>query len=527
MHHVKSEPRNQMQIFCLDQMVDPNSFVRIIDFFVDTIDLKSFGFKHVTLKEEGRPPIHPALLLKLYIYGYRFNVRSSRKLEREAMLNIEARWLLGEVVPSNKTIANFRKDYPEQFRAIFRKFVFLLKQLDLIEGKTIAVDSFKLRAQNSLKNNYNKAKIDRHLDYIEGRLSEFEKALDAADSAEEKAEIAAKIETQKTRKSNYQALEEQIKETGKDQISTTDIDAQSVVLSRGITQVGYNIQGAVDAKHKLITHFDTGSVNDTNALASVAIETKELLQVDKMDVLADKGYHTGEQIQQCEQNNITTYVSPKEPASNNPDIFPITQFIYNPENDCYTCPAAQTLTTNGTWLKHSSKGHKSAYKFQRYNNTAACKTCELHSQCTSSKNNGRNIDRSEFASMMEQNAQRVKQNPDYYKQRQQLAEHPWGTIKRQRGFDHVLTRGKTKILGEVSLVFIGYNLARCANILGGLEMFKALVNKHVSASNMLFRLQTAYFKLFSDFQVFQIRFSNQLIPQGRGKINLNNSSYTS
>ena len=408
MHHVKSEPRNQMQFFCLDQMVDPNSFVRIIDFFVDTIDLKSFGFKHVTLKEEGRPPIHPALLLKLYIYGYRFNVRSSRKLEREAMLNIEARWLLGEVVPSNKTICNFRKDYAEQFRAIFRKFVFLLKQLDLIEGNTIAVDSFKVRAQYSLKINFNQAKIERHLDYIDGRLSEFEKALDAADSAESKAELAAKIETQKARKDKYKALEAQIEATGKDQISTTDTDAQSVVLQRGITVVGYNIQGAVDAKHKLITHFDTGSVNDTNALASVAIETKELLQVEKMDVLADKGYHTGEQIQQCEQNNITTYVSPKEPASNNPDIFPITQFIYNAETDCYTCPANQTLTTNGTWLKHSSKGHKSAYKFQRYNNTAACRTCELHSQCTTSKNNGRNIDRSEFASLMEQNAERVK-----------------------------------------------------------------------------------------------------------------------
>ena len=507
MHHVKSEPRNQMQFFCLDQMVDPNSFVRIIDFFVDTIDLKSFGFKHVTLKEEGRPPIHPALLLKLYIYGYRFNVRSSRKLEREAMLNIEARWLLGEVVPSNKTIANFRKDYAEQFRAIFRKFVFLLKQLDLVEGKTIAIDSFKVRAQNSLKNNYNQAKIERHLDYIDGRLAEFEKALDAADSQESKAEIAAKIETQKTRKDKYKALEAQIEATGKDQISTTDKDAQAVVLSRGITQVGYNIQGAVDAKHKLITHFDTGSVNDTNALAAVAIETKELLQVDKMDVLADKGYHTGEQIQQCEQNNITTYVSPKEPASNNPDIFPITQFVYNSQTDCYTCPANQTLTTNGTWLKHSSKGHKSAYKFQRYNNTAACRTCELHSQCTTSKNNGRNIDRSEFAALMEQNAERVKQNPDYYKKRQQLAEHPWGIIKRQRGFDHVLTRGKTKILGEVSLVFIGYNLARCANIVDGLEKFKALIYKCMSASSSLFRLQTTYFKPFYDFGVFQLRFS--------------------
>jgi transposase len=507
MHHVKSEPRNQMQIYCLDQMVEPNSFVRIIDFFVDTIDLKSFGFKNVTLKSEGRPPIHPAQLLKLYIYGYRYGVRSSRKLEREAMLNIEARWLLGEVVPSNKTIANFRKDYAEQFRAIFRKFVFLLKQLDLVEGKTIAIDSFKVRAQNSLKNNYNQGKIDRHLDYINARLAEFEKAMDEADSAEDKAELATKIETQNTRKAKYEALEEQIKETGKDQISTTDKDAQSVVLQRGITVVGYNVQGAVDAKHKLITHFDTGSVNDTNALAAIAIETKELLQVEKMDVLADKGYHTGQQIQQCEQNQITTYVSPKEPASNNPDIFPITQFTYNAENDCYTCPANQILTTNGTWLKHSSKGHKSAYKFQRYNNTAACRTCELHAQCTTSKNNGRNIDRSEFAALMEQNAERVNQNRDYYKQRQQLAEHPWGTIKRQRGFDHVLTRGKTKMLGEVSLVFIGYNLARCANIVEGFEKLKALIYKYMNAASMLFKLQAACFKLFCHFGVFQLRFS--------------------
>lgn len=284
MHHVKSEPRNQMQFYCLDQMVDSGSFVRIIDFFVDSIDLKSFGFKHVTLKSEGRPPIHPAQLLKLYIYGYRYGVRSSRKLEREAQLNIEARWLLGEVVPSNKTIANFRKDNADGFRAIFRKFVFLLKQLDLIEGKTIAIDSFKVRAQNSLKNNYNQGKIDRHLDYIDSRINEFEKALDQADSEEEKAELAEKIETQKERKSKYEELEAQLKATGKDQISTTDKDSQSVVLHRHITQVGYNVQASVDAKNKLITHFDTGSVNDTNALASVAIETKEILQVEKMDV---------------------------------------------------------------------------------------------------------------------------------------------------------------------------------------------------------------------------------------------------
>lgn len=423
MQHIQGEERNQLQMFCLEQVIEADSFVRVIDFFVDSIDLASFGFRHVSVKEEGRPPYHPAVLLKLYFYGYRYGVRSSRKLEREAKLNLEVRWLLCEQTPSARTICMFRKEYADAFRNIFRKFVFLLKELGLIEGKTIAIDSFKVRAQNSLKNNYNQKKIDRQLEYIDGRIKEFEQALDAADSQETKTALQDKIETQKSRKEKYQTLEAELKETGRDQISTTDEDAQAVVLQRGITVVGYNVQASVDARNKLITHFDTGGVNDTNALAPVAIAAKEGLQVDEMDVLADKGYHTGEQIRQCEQNGITTYVSPKEPASNDPDIFPITSFIYNAENNSYTCPAGEVLTTNGTWLTHSSKGYKSAYKFQRYN-TKKCKSCEQQVQCTKSKTNGRNIDRSEFAADVEQNNKRVKENPAYYKQRQQLAEHP-------------------------------------------------------------------------------------------------------
>ena len=489
MQHVQGEERNQLQIFCLEQMVASDSFVRVIDLFVDSIDLASFGFKHVTFKEEGRPPYHPAVLLKLYFYGYRYGIRSSRKLEREAQLNLEVRWLLCEQTPSARTICSFRKEYSEAFRNIFRKFVFMLKELGLIEGKTIAIDSFKVRAQNSLKNNYNQKKIDRQLEYIDGRINEFEDALDKADSQEAKTELTQKIETQKTRKQKYESLQEELKETGKDQISTTDEDAQSVVLQRGITVVGYNVQASVDAKNKLITHFDTGSVNDTNALAPVAIATKEVLKVEEMDVLADKGYHTGEQLQQCHKNNITTYVSPKEPASNDPDIFPITRFVYNATTNSYICPAGEILTTNGTWLTHSSKGNKSAYKFQRYN-TTKCKTCDLQPKCTKSKTNGRNIDRSEFAGDIEQNNKRVKENPNYYRQRQQLAEHPWGTIKRQRGFDHVLTRGKTNVLGEVSLVFIGYNLTRIIQITEGINAFKELIKGMIA----LILLKRAYFK---------------------------------
>ena len=474
MQHIQGEERNQLQMLCLEQMVETNSFVRVIDFFVDSIDLASFGFKHVTLKEEGRPPYPPGDLLKLYFYGYRYGVRSSRKLEREARLNLEVRWLLCERMPSARTICMFRKEHAEVFRAIFRKFVFLLKELGLIEGKTIAIDSFKVRAQNSLKNNYNQKKIDRQLEYIDGRIAEFTDALDAADSQEERSVLAEKIQTQKSRKEKYESIETGLKVTGKDQISTTDADAQSVVLQRGITVVGYNIQASVDAQNKLITHFDTGGVNDTNALAQVAIATKEVIGVEKMDVLADKGYHTGEQIRQCEENNITTYISPKEPASNDPDIFPVTSFVYNAQTDSYSCPAGQTLTTNGTWLTHSSKGYKSAYKFQRYN-TKKCKSCELQPQCTKSKTNGRNIDRSEFAADVEQNNRRVKDNPAYYKQRQQLAEHPWGTLKRQRGFDFVLTKGRRNVLGEVSLVFIGYNLSRLFTITEGINGLRKLI----------------------------------------------------
>ena len=512
MHHIKSESREQIQFFCLEQFVAPDSFVRVIDYFVDKIDLKSFGFKNVTLKEEGRPPFHPGVLLKLYLYGYRYNVRSSRKLEREAQYNIEARWLLEGLTPSNKTISNFRKEYPKEFRAIFRKFVFLLKELDLIEGKTIAVDSFKVRAQNSLKNNFNQGKIERHLDYIDNRINEFEKALETADNEDEKAELSAKIKTQQSRKANYKSLEEQLRATGKDQISTTDPDAQSVVLHRNITQVGYNIQASVDAKNKLITHFDTGTVNDTHALASVAIETKENLQVQKMDVLADKGYHTGEQIQQCEQNQITTYVSPKEPASNDPDIFPITQFVYHPQTDGYSCPAGETLTTNGTWHSHSSKGYKSAYKFRRYNNPDKCRNCQLKTQCTKSKTNGRNIDRSEFAELVEQNNQRVNNNPAYYKQRQQLAEHPWGTLKRQRGFDHVLTRGKTKVLGEVSLVFISYNLVRCVKITNGFDKFKSLIDRHIAVNSLFLSQKRLISSLCKRLQFLQPAFTVDKLP---------------
>ena len=324
MQHIRGEDRNQLTMFSLESAIAPDAFVRVIDAFVDAIDLKSFGFNNVECKEEGRPPYHPSVLLKLYLYGYKNGIRTSRKLEREARLNIEAMWLLSGQNPRYKTIANFRKQYRKAFREIFRRFVYLLKQWALVEGETIAIDSFKVRAQNALKNNYNEKKIERHMAYIDQKISEYEQELERNDKETDQCEIEKKIELQETRKENYQTLRDTLKVNDEEQISLTDPDARAVVLHRNIVNVGYNVQASVDAKHKLLVEFDTGDVNDTHALAPMVKLTKQTLDVDHFNVLADKGYHTGEQLRQCSEEQITTYVSPKAPSTQDNGLYPHT-----------------------------------------------------------------------------------------------------------------------------------------------------------------------------------------------------------
>jgi hypothetical protein len=300
-----------------------------------------------------------------------------------------------------------------------------------------------------------------------------EQQLDQCDSEEEQQELYSKIELQRQREQGYREAEQQLKATGEEQISLTDPDARSVVFQRNSVQVGYNIQASVDSKNKLLVEYETGDVNDTHALAQMAISTKELLQVEQMDVLADKGYHTGGELMECEKESITTYVSPKAPSTKDTGLYPVTSFVYNRADDTYTCPEGETLTTNNVWYNHNNPGNKPPLRFRRYT-TTACKTCANRGKCTKQKINGRAIDRSEYAESMEKNNERVIANPNYYRQRQQLAEHPFGTLKRQRGFTFTLMRGKEKVLGEVGLEFIGYNLTRCVSILGFIELCKAL-----------------------------------------------------
>ena len=475
MQHKQAEDRNQMFVFSLESSISPDAFVRVVDAFVDATDLKSFGFSHVECEEEGRPPYHPSVLLKLYLYGYRYGIRTTRKLAREAQTNIEAMWLLSGLKPKYKTIADFRKNHAKALREVFRRFVCLLKEWDLIEGDTVAIDSFKIRGSNSLKNNYNERKLKQHLDYIDGQLKDYEGQLDANDKEEDKKELEKKIAERKQQQNKYQQIQRDLETSGEEQISLTDPDSRSVILHKNIINVGYNIQASSDAKHKLLVEFDTGDVNDTHALSSMASQTKELLGVESIKVLADKGYHTGSELSRCQENNIITYVSPKAPATKEEGLYPVTSFVYDKENDHYTCPQGHSMHTNGTWHRHSDnrRNGKGAYRFQRYT-TSACKSCKARLQCTKSKTNGRYIDRSEYSEAIETNARRVKNHPEYYRQRQQITEHPFGTLKRQRGFTHTLVRKKENVLGEVSLMFIGYNLSRCISILGVDKLIKTL-----------------------------------------------------
>lgn len=472
MNHIQGTDRRQIKMISLEQMVEPESMVRIIDSFVDMLDLEMFDFSYYKLNTEGRPPYHPSVMMKIFLYGYQNALRSCRKLEQACKTNIEMMWLIHEQTPHYKTIANFRKDNPKSFKAVFRHFVAILKDWNLTEGKTIAVDSFKIRAQNSLKNNFNEKKIKRHIDYIDKKIAEYEQYLDQ----EFDKDIDDKLKHNEKKKANYQNIRQQLKESKDGQISLTDPDSKAVVFQRNSIKVGYNIQAASDAKHKMLVAADTGDVNDTKSLGEMVKKVKENIgdpsDGSEMNVLADKGYHTGRELKKCDDQGVKTFVSPKESNSlkTNPDFAP-ESFTYDKEKDIYICPAGEVLRTNGTlYTKNKSQG-KLAYKSRHYK-TKACMQCALKPKCTKSKRN-RYIERSEFQQYIEENNDRVYKNPDYYRQRQQIIEHQFGTIKRHYHFDYLLTKGKERVMGEVYLVFTAYNLKRALSVLG----FDALMSR--------------------------------------------------
>ena len=490
--------RNQTGFTTLDQQVGANNAVRIIDAFVDKLELQKLGLSNTVHKSEGRPPFSPQLLLKLYLYGYLNKVRSSRKLEQECYRNIELRWLMQELCPNYHTIADFRKNNSDALRSLFKLYVQFLNELNLLGKQTIAIDGSKFRAVNSSKNNYNQRKIEKHQAMIEQKADQYLKELDELDKEEtddsgpsyRKEEVEAALQRLTERKIKYDDLQQRLDNTGEKQISTSDADSRALIINKNIVEVSYNTQAAVDAKHNLFVHVKATNTNDGKALYRAAAQTKEnmgLKKEDALDVLSDKGYHTGGELQQCHDENIETYVAFKEQPSvkHLQKEFLSTQFIYNKEQDSYTCPAGEILTSLGTWHNKNGEAGETSYRFKTYR-TAACKNCSLKKHCT--KLNKRIIHRSEYQDAVDRNNKNIRNHPAYYKRRQSICEHPFGTIKRQWGYTYTLMKGLNKVNGEMNLIMLVYNIKRTLSILGFEKMMQALQNWKPDYSRIVFAL---------------------------------------
>ncbi len=399
MQFIQGSNRHQTYFATLEDQVSADNPARLIDAFIDKLDLQKLGFTNIVHKSEGRPPYAPAVLLKLYLYGYLNKIRSSRKLEKECSRNSELQWLLQSLQPNYHTIADFRKVHAKSLQSMFRLYVQFLGDAGLLGKTTIGIDGSKFKAVNSRKNNYNQKKIDNHQQFIEDKtakylaeLDELDKQEAASDGADDlvikKEKIAQGLAKLKERTIKYDTLQQQLDATEDKQISTTDPDSRSIIIVKSIVEVAYNTQNAVDDKHNLIVHTQATNTNDGKALHKAATEAKENLQLKKEDtimVLADKGYHTGAELKQCQQDNMITHVAYKEQPSvkHIANEFLAESFLYDKAADSYTCPAGAVLTSLGTWHNKKGEAGETSYRFKTYR-TNACKTCALKHQCTNS-----------------------------------------------------------------------------------------------------------------------------------------------
>ena len=504
MKFIKGHNRTQINLFpvSLEHAIDEDNEVRIIDLFVDSLSLEDYGFK-IEYVENGRPAYHPSDLLKLYIYGYLNKTRSSRDLEKECKRNIEVMWLLKNLKPDHNTISNFRQDNPKAIKKVFRATVQIAKNFNLIGGNLIAGDSTKFRAQNSKKNNFNQKKIDRHIAYIDNKLDEYNKQLSEADE-DKKEQIRKEIDNQNQRKDKYNQLEKQLKKSGESQVSTSDPESRQMIVRNNITEVAYNVQTTVDAENNIPIDYKVTNNNDSKAMGNMLQRAKSILNTNEFTALYDKGYHTGSEFETADNLDIDVLVAIPTVAAQapNPD-YNVENFTYNHKDDYYICPQGNKLTTPGTWHKART------YRFKRYT-TKACMECPVKEECSKAKY-GKGVQRSEYQEYINRNKERIENNKDYYRKRQAIVEHPYGTIKRQWGFSYISTKkGKQRASADVGFMFIAYNLRRIMNIVGKnalkkyLEVLVLLVSGKyrpirlkislLKAINYLHKILTSYFE---------------------------------
>jgi transposase len=450
----------------LEDWIGEDNAVRVIDVFVEELDLAGLGFGGVDPQAIGRPSYHPSVLLKLYIYGYLNRVQSSRRLEREAGRNVEVMWLTGRLAPDHKTIADFRKDNGRAIRQVCTRFVVLCRRMGLLAQASVAIDGSKFKAVNNRDRNFTRAKMARRMAQIEESVARYLQQLDSADRQgpsevldTKTTRLKEKITKLKEEMQRLHALEIRMLATPDQQISLTDPDARSMATSgRGSGVVGYNVQTAVDTKHHLIiTHEVTNVGTDRSQLASVAKEAKATLETQSLDVVADRGYFSSEEILACAEAGITVTL-PKPMTSNSKaeGRFGKQDFRYLAEEDVYICPAGKRLTYHFT-------NEENGLVLRRYW-TNACQGCAIKHDCTTGKQ--RRITRWKHEHVLEAVQRRLDQHPEKMRQRRETVEHPFGTIKARMGATHFLMKTLPRVAAEMALHVLAYNLTRVMNILG-------------------------------------------------------------
>jgi transposase len=466
MTHLAGFERDQLLLLpeAVDDYVGADNPVRFIDAFVDGLDLGAAGFARVAAKATGRPGHAPGDLLKLYIYGYLNRVRSSRRLEREAHRNIEVIWLLRGLKPDFKTIADFRRDNRAAFRAVFRQFVLLCRRLDLYGRELLAVDGTRIKAVNNKDRNFTRGSLREFIRSADERLEDYLARLDAGDiedgatpGGSRTKNLAEKIAGLQEKRGRYEAMLAQLDRTGEDQISLTDPDSRAMAAHTKVG-VGYNIQVAVDAKNKLIVEQAvTNQVVDMGLLTETAEPAREILGVETIDVVADRGYFKAEDIEPCEKAGCIPHVPrPQRGSSVRDGLFRKDEFRYDAERDAYVCPAGQLLTP----IRH---GRLRDLAKIDYGNPQACRACPLRARCTSDV---RSVSRLQNEDVLDRMAERLKARPDILDRRREVVEHPFGSIKQWMRQGAFLMRGLPKVRAEFSLTALAYNLRRAFNILG-------------------------------------------------------------
>ena len=450
-------------------MIGEENMVRVIDKFIDVIDLQALGFTRTTPAGEGRPGYSATMLAKLYLYGYQNRVRSSRRLERESQRNIELMWLTESLTPDHKSISEFRRINKRPLKKLFREFVQMCCNWDLVGGKCFARDGSKFQASNNKKSNFNHKKLDNRLAELDEKINDYLNEMDTQDRRDNAQndttstapkELIALVE----RKQTYESYKKQLETTGESEISTVDPDARLMgISSNGGLEMGYNVQTTVDAKNNLIVDYNV--TTNSSDQGELEIGAKRLIRLGfrKFILICDKGYLNGKCLYKVKRMQIKALVSPQNPS--NPKDRPpeFHEFKYDEATDSYTCPVGHVL---------SARSKKNSV-MRRYTNKQACANCPHNKQCATGKNGFRTISRDKYSTAREQAKAQHKENIELYKQRQQIVEHPYGTVKRAMDGGYFLLRTRAKVDCEAGLLFLAYNMKRVLNILG----FKSLMNR--------------------------------------------------